>query len=260
MKNRKITLIAASLIAFLLFLPLMSGASAATETVVSATTSNTHPGVGDTIIVTVQILNVHNLFNLGVVLDWNPVVLSFNSVQFTVGVEINQGGVLHGTNVVGNPQSVRPGDIYLLSYGGLAYNEPGEYNVYAGCTNDETPAFSGNGTLAYFNFTVTNPGDAGLKITPQLSSKFGDGINTLNMTDSVTAVSESAAKYQTMPTIQSYQTPQQTATPTPSPTSHPNLNSGWLSTAAVVAGILVVVAAVGVVVFRKKATKKQALA
>lgn len=85
----------------------------AQNTAVKATSSSSQPHVGDTITVKLTISNVQDLGGVDISLNWNSSVLTLSNVDLNLGVENHPDGVLHGTKLNYDVNSIVAGDIFV---------------------------------------------------------------------------------------------------------------------------------------------------
>jgi hypothetical protein len=247
--NPKLSKALAALICTMFSLTLILGVYGQ-GTTVYANVSNNQPTVGSTLTVTVQISNVQNLFGLDITLTWDPTILTLSASDLSLGVESHSDGVLHGTQLNRDYNTIIPGDIYV--------NETkveGSYRVYATSVGQDTASFSGTGNAVTLQFTVDKAGDADFVLTSDLSDKppsggYSNFIDHADNAASVMAVTSASNG----PT--STASPNSTATFTPqhsNPTTSPVFQPSVLGVEALaVLLLLIIIAIVLLVVFRTK--------
>jgi hypothetical protein len=231
-KSRVIAFLVCAVLAFCFI-----GAASAQSTVLNAGASTAQPVVGTTLTVTITISNVQNLFGIDAILQWNPSVLSLSNVALNVG-DAQSNGVLHGT-INRDGDNIKAGDLYLNET-----SVSGSYELIVQSFGQNTPSFTGSGTIANLTFNVESAGSAGLSLETDLADKnTGGTANNIDHQDTASSVTVVAAGSSTSPTP-TPSTSGNTTTPGASPTvpEFPN---------TLLIGILVVVAVASVAVSTK---------
>ena len=173
------------LVCVLLASGLVYAVSAQGNTVVKATASTNQPNVGDTLTVKLTVSDVQNLGGVDVMLSWNSSVLKLSNVDLSLGVESHPDGVLHGSKLNYDLDSVVSGEIYVKEE-----NLLGDYELVAQTIGQGTSSFTGSGTIATLTFNVTNSGPTGLNLETELSDfpAAGQNANLINHTDTADSV------------------------------------------------------------------------
>jgi hypothetical protein len=131
----------------------------ADSTSVQIVPAQTNVAQGQTCIVDVTISNVQNLYGLDVSVTWNSSALQILGINTNLGVESNQGGILH---------TAQGADLVI------AVNDSsqaaGQWHLVATSVNP-ADSFNGSGTIATLTFNVTSPGQTNIRLTSTLSSR-----------------------------------------------------------------------------------------
>ena len=180
--------------------------------VVNAGASTTQPVVGSTLTVTLTISNVQNLFGIDSTLQWNPSVLTLTNTVLNLG-DSHSNGVLHGSNINTDSNTLVTGDIYVQET-----KVAGSYELVTTSVGASTANFTGSGTIATLTFNVVSAGSAGLTLSTDLSDKPASGstanfITHQDTASAVTAVTSGSSS----PTASPTPTSGTSSTPTSSP-------------------------------------------
>jgi len=215
--QRKICFIALSFIVVLaVAIPFQLVKAQSGTTTVTVSPSNSSPSVGQSIIVTIKIADVQNLYGLDVAVTYNNAVLQLTNQQPDLGkTAVSSGGVLYGTPLTQ--------DVNNLQSGGLYYNTtlttPTQYYLYATSANPAQP-FSGSGTIATLTFKVIGTGQSPLTLTSDLADhpavdETSNPIthNDISATINVGSISTSS------PTSSTSSAPTSTSSSSPTPTT-----------------------------------------
>jgi hypothetical protein len=254
--KRKADIIALLFVASLLVVLPIQMVKAQTTTV-SVAPQNSTVSIGKTVIVTIQLSNVQNLYGLDVTLDYNNTVLQLTNEQPDLGTLAIPGGVLYG-----NPVTT---DINSLQSGGLYYNTslstPSEYHLFS-FSAGTAPSFNGSGTIVTLTFRVIGAGKSPLTLSSNLSdhpapTETSSPIphNDVSGTVDVTSSSSSSPTPSSSPSS-SPSSPSPSASSSPSATSpsHPK-SPAFPVLLAIIAVVIVVLVALAVLLSRRR-TKK----
>jgi hypothetical protein len=288
-KTKEIVLLLPTIMILTMFLNAGLFASALSTTVtVSPQTSSVQ--VGDNISVSLQLSNVQNLYGLDVELKWNNSIVQHTGTNLKLGVESFPDGVLHGTRVNYDLNTLAPGDVYVAQ--STASQPDGDYHLIATSTNP-ADSFNGSGTIVSLTFSVIGAGTTDLELVSLLADHPAENAtsNLIVHTDTkgtlTSLVSPSRSPQQSgspvpsstqtleplsspSPSIQVSTSPSGTPSNSPSLTNSPNptaTNSQqptptpeqhsdfWLETGVVVAVILIVAVGLAVLVLHKRGKK-----
>ncbi len=246
----------ALLICMLLSFCLLTSVLAQSNTILDAEASSNQPQVGSTLTVTLKISNVENLAGIDASLRWTPSVLSLKSVALNLG-DSYSNGVLHGSNLNYDPDTLSPGDIYVSET-----KISGSYNLLAQSIGQATPGFTGSGIIAALTFNVIGTGSAGLNLLTELADhplpgQTANNIAHQDTADSVTAII-SGSSSSPNPTLTPTSSPSPSQSPTTSPTSAPTTtpkpgeNNFPIAFLFVIVGLAVAAIVVLIVLFSQK--------
>ena len=169
-----------------------------TNTVVKAETSTTQPHIGETLTVEIKISNVQNLAGIDLSLQWNSSVLTLSKVALNLGIESHSNGVLHGSKLNYDYNTINSGEIYVQEAKVL-----GSYSLLAQSIGQTTPSFSGSGTIATLTFTATSTGPTRLALETELADHppSGETANLIGHTDTEDTITVVIPEFQTLTAI-----------------------------------------------------------
>jgi len=205
LNHKKTCIITLLIVASLLIVFPVQNVRAQTTTVTVSPPTST-PTVGQTITISILLSNVQNLYGIDVALTWDTSLLSFqaNSNQTFLGVA---NGVLNS-----------PTQLVLDS----ASQALGEFHLVVTSVSPAT-GFSGSGTIATLQFTVTAAGDSNLALTCTLANYAPGGTSepiTATVTGGTVDATSSSSSPSTSPTP-STSTSSPTSSSSTSPTPIP---------------------------------------
>lgn len=133
---------------FLLLSPCLVRNVRAADTTIEVEPQEVQAHIGEEFNITIRVVDIQNLYGVGIFLQWNSSILSATKSYVRFGVEDYPDGILH-----------KP----ILPVADKINQTTGEYSVAAASF---TPAgsFNGTGTVAILTFNVTGMGSSELKI------------------------------------------------------------------------------------------------
>jgi hypothetical protein len=133
--------------------------------------------VNDTFTVNITISNVQNLFGLELTVTWNASILQLVTANSRLGVQSYPDGVLYGTRLNYDDNSLVSGDIYVED--NSTSQAAGEYHLAAACVGGSS-SFSGAGNLVILTFQVKELGQSAINVQSTLADKPVLGEDTSN--------------------------------------------------------------------------------
>ncbi len=136
----------------------------------------------ETFTVNVTVSNVQNLFGLELTVNWNASVLQLVTANARLGIEAYPDGVLHGSRLNFDVNSLVAGDIYVED--NSTAQSTGQYRLAAACVGS-SDAFTGTGNIVTLTFKVNALGNSAIDIQSELADKpvSGDTSNPITHTD-----------------------------------------------------------------------------
>jgi len=144
----------ASLFCILFFLAssyVSNSVKASPGTVVKVEPQTTSAQVGETLNVSINIVDVQNLYGIALFLHWDPSILEATNTYVRLGVEDYPDGVLHKQ---------------ILPLADKINQTSGTYSV-AALSISPAGSFNGSGTVAIITFSVIKKGSCELELDPQ---------------------------------------------------------------------------------------------
>jgi hypothetical protein len=159
-----------------------SFAGAQGSTTVSVVPQMSTSMVDETLSVNVTVSNVQNLFGLELTVNWNASVLQLVTANSRLGVEAYPDGILHGSRLNFDVDSLVAGDIYVED--NSTVQSTGQYHLVAACVGS-SDAFSGTGNIVTLAFKVNALGNSAIDIQSELADKpvSGDTSNPIAHAD-----------------------------------------------------------------------------
>jgi len=170
-KNRVFTV--AFVFALFMLATVSLAKSQSSSTDVSVVPAQSSVQFGKTLTVSIKITDVQNLYAIDVTLDYNSSVLQLASSNTDLGTNSIPGGILYGSPVVQDTNSIESGCVYYNT----TLSTANEYHLFA---TSVAPAdsFNGSGTIATLTFNVVGTGHTSLVLNSTIADRPEPGETT----------------------------------------------------------------------------------